>query len=292
VAYHRWWYRERDPRGTGLVVSYHPWESGMDNSPAWDVPLAAVPPVTREYQRRDTQLVNAAQRPHKAEYDRFLYLVDLFKALEFDAEKIYEQSPYRVADFGLNAILQRATLDLIALCERYGDAGSAAELRIHADRARTALCACWSDGLNQYVSRDTITGAVLELPVHSGLLAWYARLDDHERSGRLQATLSDWLAKSAYCIASTHPEAEKFEPQRYWRGPIWPHVNWLIAEGCAHYGMTGLHDEIRARTLQLLSKTGLFEYFDPRTGEGYGGDNFSWTSAIVLYWLLDAPSLS
>lgn len=288
VAYHRWWYRERDPGQSGMVVSYHPWESGLDNSPAWDAPLAAVPPVSRSYERRDTQLVNAAQRPHKAEYDRFLYLVDLFKELEFDGAKIYQQSPYRVADFGLNAILQRATLDLVALCEAHGHGDWAAELRVHAERGRDALRACWSDALNQYVSRDTLTGATLEERVHNTFLAWYARLDDAQHSAKLQATLTEWLEKSRFGITSTHPDSPKFEPQRYWRGPIWPHMNWLIAEGCAHYGMSALYEQIRSTTLALLRQTGLYEYFDPATGEGYGGDNFSWTAAIVLYWLEDA----
>lgn len=290
VAYHRWWYSERDPERTGMVVSYHPWESGMDNSPAWDAPLAAVPAATREYQRRDTQLIDAAQRPHKAEYDRFLYLVDLFKQLDFDGAKIYAQSPYRVADFGLNAILQRATLDLVELCGQYGHADWADELRAHAERAKPALRACWSEELQQYISRDTLTDTPLKLQAHSGFLAWYARLEDAANSAKLQATLTDWLAKSQHGIASTHPEAAQFEPQRYWRGPIWPHVNWLIAEGCAHYGMNALHDQVRAGTLDLLSEAGLYEYFDPRTGAGYGGDNFSWTAAIVLYWLLDGKA--
>lgn len=207
MAYHRWWYRDRDPEQTGMVVSYHPWESGMDNSPAWDAPLSAVPATTREYQRRDTQLIDAAQRPHKAEYDRFLYLVDLFKALDFDPVKIYHQSPYRVADFGLNAILQRATLDLIALCEQYGNAGWADELRVHARRAEIALCACWSEELEQYISRDTLTNTWLALPVHSGFLAWYARLDNNANSRKLQTTLENWITSSSFGIASTHPGA-------------------------------------------------------------------------------------
>ena len=35
-AWHDYLYRERDPRGEGLVYIRHPWESGMDNSPMWD----------------------------------------------------------------------------------------------------------------------------------------------------------------------------------------------------------------------------------------------------------------
>ena len=31
-AWHRWFYRARDPAGTGLVAILHPWESGRDHS--------------------------------------------------------------------------------------------------------------------------------------------------------------------------------------------------------------------------------------------------------------------
>ena len=41
-AWHRYLATARDPEGSGLVTIYHPWESGTDNSPRWDDPLAAV----------------------------------------------------------------------------------------------------------------------------------------------------------------------------------------------------------------------------------------------------------
>jgi hypothetical protein len=31
-----------------------------------------------------------------------------------------------------------------------------------------------------------------------------------------------------------------------------------------------------------VAGAGFREYFDPRTGDGYGSDDFSWTSALVL----------
>jgi glycogen debranching enzyme len=286
VAYHRWWYRDRDPEGTGLVVSYHPWESGMDNSPAWDAPLSVVPPTTRAYQRRDTQLIDTSQRPHQSEYDRYLRLVDLFKELKFDARAIYKQSPYRVADFSLNAILQRATLDVVAMCDAHGHADWAAELRAHAERGRAALLACWNDELQQYNSRDTRTGEVLAQRTHGGFLAWYARLDDKAHFTALQENLEEWLDRSEYGIASTYPGSDKYEPKRYWRGPVWPHMNWLVAAGCEEAGLHALHNRIQTSTRKLLEKSGLYEYFNPQTGEGYGGDNFSWTAAVALFWLL------
>ena len=42
----------------------------MDNSPAWDAPLARVPATTRAYRRRDLDHVDASMRPPKAFYDR------------------------------------------------------------------------------------------------------------------------------------------------------------------------------------------------------------------------------
>ena len=120
MAYHDWWYSDRDPDGTGLVCSYHPWESGMDNSPAWDEPLRRVPEVGWTYQRRDLGHVDSDQRPKKPEYDRYLYLVDFFKRAAFDSEHIYRECPYRVLDIGIIAILHRATRDLVALCEAAG----------------------------------------------------------------------------------------------------------------------------------------------------------------------------
>jgi hypothetical protein len=101
AAWHRWFYANRDPQGTGLVALLHPWESGRDNSVDWDVALARVPDdgVT-PYVRRDTQHVNAAQRPTKAEYDRYLWLVEHFRRLGWDNTKLHDASPFQVVDPG------------------------------------------------------------------------------------------------------------------------------------------------------------------------------------------------
>ena len=37
-----------------------------------------------------------------------------------------------------------------------------------------------------------------------------------------------------------------------------------------------------ARTLELVARNGMHEYFDPNTGEGLGADQFTWTAALSL----------
>jgi glycogen debranching enzyme len=73
-----------------------------------------------------------------------------------------------------------------------------------------------------------------------------------------------------------------FEPKRYWRGPVWAVVNWMIADGFASNGEAALAAAIHDQTRRLIAEAGFSEYFDPTTGEGIGGADFSWTAAIYL----------
>ncbi len=69
VAWHAYLTTRRDLGGRGLVSVVHPWESGMDNSPAWDGPLAPVTPLPpTAFGRRDLAHAPAAERPTDADY--------------------------------------------------------------------------------------------------------------------------------------------------------------------------------------------------------------------------------
>ena len=119
--WHRWFYANRDPQKVGLVAILHPWESGRDNSIDWDEALARVPTDGVEpYQRRDTQHVNAAERPTQAEYDRYLWLVQKFRSLGWDNAKLHEASAFKVVDPGFNAILIRSDEALAELADALG----------------------------------------------------------------------------------------------------------------------------------------------------------------------------
>ena len=281
LAYHRWWLRDRDPEALGLCASYHPWETGMDNSPAWDAALLGVPRATRAYKRKDTGHVDASQRPTQDDYDRYVYLMDFFKECRYEPSTLFERSPFIVVDFGINALLARACADLAQLCAEYGLSNEAAEMGEAARRMRQGLESLWSPVLGQYLSRDLRSGKLLECRSASGFLAWYAGLAG---AGRSQEQLASSLAANPYGIASTHPKDPAYDPKKYWRGPVWPHINWLIALGLSESGLDQLAERLRAMTFDLLQRHGFREYFHPGTGEGYGGSQFSWTAAVSLFW--------
>ena len=83
-------------------------------------------------------------------------------------------------------------------------------------------------------------------------------------------------------VPSTPAFSPAFEPKRYWRGPVWAVVNWLIADGLRLNGADDLARRIERGTVQAIEKAGFCEYFDPTTGEGLGGDTFSWTAAAYM----------
>ncbi|MCI0713063.1 MAG: hypothetical protein L0154_23105 [Chloroflexi bacterium] len=82
-------------------------------------------------------------------------------------------------------------------------------------------------------------------------------------------------------VTTTPTDAETFAPDLYWRGNVWPCVNWLIYKGLRRYGYDALAEELAARSLALLEQSGFWEYYHPITGHGLGGKQFSWAAVMV-----------
>ena len=88
----------------------------------------------------------------------------------------------------------------------------------------------------------------------------------------------------SYMMPSLDPDDAGFQMIRYWRGPVWAVVNWMIGTGLADAGHIELSVKIREDTLALISICGFYEAFSPIDGTGSGGSDFSWTAAIWLLW--------
>jgi ABC-type sugar transport system ATPase subunit len=286
LAWHRWWRAARDPTGSGLVSVLHPWETGRDNSPAWDEALARVPTETSTpVERRDTTHVDPSMRPRGEEYQRFIHLVDLYRNTGWQPARMLAETPFRIADIATNSILLRAEGDLRALASRFGRPGDASEIASRADHMKAAIGRLWSAQHGLFVSLDQITGAPIEVATSAGLLPLYAGAAEAERIRAMLATLRRWAGQVRFLVPSMAPDDARFDPLRYWRGPVWAMMNWMIAEGLADAGETAMANELRHATRTLIAQSGFSEYFDPRDGRGIGGTNFSWTAAIYL--LLD-----
>lgn len=285
AKWHDWFFRCRDPLGTGLVALIHPWESGRDNSIDWDEAFDRVPTVgVTPFVRRDIQHADPAHRPTQAQYERYIWLVQLYRSLGWDNAKLHDASPFQVVDPGFNGILLRACVDVSDLAAELGLAETAARSRIQADKGLAAMESLWSEDNGQYLCFDRKFGALISSPSVGGILASFAPIPP-ERAKAIAATLAALGDKVRYLVPSHDPAAPQFDALRYWRGPVWLIVNYMIADGLAQAGQPAIVERIVADSVALIEQSGFAEYYSPIDGTPCGGGRFTWTAAMVMEFL-------
>jgi glycogen debranching enzyme len=268
---------------TGLVAVLHNWETGSDNSPAWDAALARVPTTTSTpIRRRDTSHVDPGMRPSDVDYHRYIHLVDAYRAAGWDPERQWALAPFKVADVQTTAILARATEDLAALAGALGSDRDAAELGDLRQRLRAGLSQQWRPALGRFVSHDLIAGRDIETPTQAGFVPLLALDLDGPARTAVSAEMTRWLDDVRLGLPTVPRSSPAFEPRRYWRGPVWAIMNWLLILGLVRNRLPDLAERLRAGTLDAIERAGFAEHFDPLTGEGGGGLTFSWTAAASL----------
>lgn len=290
VASHRYFYRQRDPRGTGLVYIRHPWESGLDNSPSWDPPLRRIqiekdklPP----YRRKDLKHgIPVEQRPKDEDYDRYVYLVDLFRRLRYDEAAMFTECPFLVQDVLFNAILCRSDGDLAEIAGLIGeDPEEMEEWRTATDRAlRRDL---WSEERGQFDPLDMIAGEKIPTCTASSFMPLFSSSPSKDQAEELyrkidSASFCALHQGNCFTIPNYDMSSDDFDSRNYWRGPVWININWMLSQGLRNYGYREKSDAMKKDLIQLPIRFGFHEYFDSVTGKGYGSDSFSWTAALFL----------
>ena len=284
-AYHLWWINERSSKYEGLVQSYHPWESGMDNSPAWDKALAAVPAVSTKYQRKDTNLIAEEQRPHNSEYDRYLYLVNVFKENNFNSEAINTNTPYKVLDIGIISLFFKSNLALTEIAKLL-KTDLDKEIVEFQKATLNNIAHLFNNTTDLFHSYDILADKQIVNYSSSSFLTLFAGLANEKQAQKMDKLIQQWQQTNNYSLASYDSKAQLFEPKRYWRGSIWIHINWMIALGLSDYNFNSTSYSLSESSLKIIEKSRFSEYYSPIDAYPCGGDNFSWTAAVALYWLV------
>jgi hypothetical protein len=180
-AQHDYLLRERCD-GNGLVVIAHPWESGQDNSPAWDRELAAVPLPDRPdgplagHRRHDLDHVAAAERPTGADYARYIAIAEAYRDHGYRDADALPTHPFVVVDPLFNALLAWAEEALARIADALGEPSEPHRRR--AGQIRDALVArCYDPAAGTFRALDRRGAPIPECTV-SGLTPLVLDLPD------------------------------------------------------------------------------------------------------------------
>lgn len=303
LRYHGWLYRERDPHNEGLVVLIHPWETGLDNTPPWinemhhnSTPLwIRLIKMLRLYRifdlfRQDTKLVPAAQRMNTSVSLVLFHVQRRLRRKKYDSLEILRRSHFSINDVFYNSLLIRNNQILEDIAREINET-IPLNLRQSFEKAEKALETLWSEEDECYYSRNYVTKEWIKEPYIGSLAPLYSGAISKTRAKKLVQSLKNQLDFwPRYPVPSVPLSSRWFKDDHYWQGPTWVNTNWLIIDGLRQYGYLSEADFIKQRTLEMVDKSGMREYFSPIDGRPEGADNFSWTAALTIDLLSEKPS--
>ena len=275
-----WFFNYRDTNKIGLVSIIHPWESGLDNSPIWDSSLDKVKiEENLKYERRDLNVSRSSNRPLKKDYDGYITLLNQFKKDKYNPSKIVNDSMFNVIDIGFNSILIRATKDLVEVAKKFNL--DFADLKNKISKSEESLIKFYKDEEHSFFSYDFKNHNLIKVDAISNYFVLFANLRNEDINNKIINKLKEYNSQNEYFFTTVNPKDKTFEETRYWRGPVWINSNWIVCQGLLDKDKN-FSNLIKNKTLELLENKKFHEYYNYKTGECLGANNFSWSAALYL----------
>lgn len=268
--FYDWCATARDPDGDGLIAVLQPDETGLDHSPKFDAVLGI----------SDEEHASFTAAWHR--------VADPYEQVGRDLEQMFAMDRFVVEDVMVNTIYAENQRVLADLLERVGDTDAASDFRRRAARTADALVQrCWDDERGLFLDLYGADETPLPLNTVTCLFPLVLESLDPTIGERLVAHLTD---EDEYAAAYPVPSVAMNEPSYrpgtvggtlVWRGPTWINANWYLTRGLRRHGYDELAWHLVDRSVGLIERSGFREYYDPRTGDGNGAVDFSW-SALAL----------
>jgi neutral trehalase len=293
ATYHSWIYKERNLKGDGLFSAVHPWETGMENTPTWMQHMRSIDwgkvagmrhTLDRAMQgiRPDTKEVDAEER---ASTDEGLLYIDALLRLvstRYDRHKIADTYPLHIQDVHMNSILIRNNEILQELAQEVSIALPDI-LQENMASTRKNIETLWDEKDAMYYPRDAVTGYPIKVATIASLMPLYSGAILPERAEALMGHARDPASFGLRHGIPTVPKNSPFyRERRFWSGPSWVNMNWLLSDGQRRMGYSDESKTLASKTLDTIAIGGMKEYFSAKTAEGLGAKNFSWTAALAI----------
>jgi len=282
--FHDFLFTYRDPYGENIITIIHPWESGLDNSPVFDLDNNYALKELDEFgiqqqikDRQDIKKVVREFRPGEKDYNVYGKLIGFYKKYSYSQSILSKISPFRVQDILYNVLL---CLSLESLIRSYKilstiivDNSYNALIQKNENKLKLLKSSIksklynksednfysYSLNLNKHIKENTIQTLIANL---------YFCNDNQEMVNVINA-----YQNSEYLnFLSTSNLSDKFNQIKYWRGPVWPVTNWIVIEIIKR----------KDKKLALKFSKELLELIS----EGYNVDNTKKNAEKLMYFNL------
>lgn len=280
-----WFVDTRSPDGDDLVVIIHPWESGLDASPAYDPALGVTNPQPKfqdiypkflelimtykwHYHWNQTQIVNLHKNPWP--------IIDGF---------------FIVKDVGVNSVLAHGFGVLSDLALEIGDQDLSERLRLRQMRIEKAIISkCWQPALRRFVSLYKDKKGNEQIAPAETIQTLFPILLDSIPSEILNEVVSNHMLNESkfwrkYPLPSVSASDPAYNPiftiDLMWRGPTWAANNYFVSEGLLKHGLNSEANRLLDRWISLYAESGIFEMYNPDTGAPYGVPGLGMSASIV-----------
>ncbi|MEZ9593976.1 trehalase family glycosidase [Shewanella sp. 10N.261.52.F9] len=276
VAYHEWWYHNRDNNNNGLAeygANLHPmhlnqdgtvnieavieaaaWESGMDNAPRFDVDGE----LSIWQNSRADQLVGYSVSQESVDLNAYLY-----------AEKRFLQQIAEVLNY---ADVQRWDVEATRLAKQI-------QMQMYDPESGFF-----------YDIRYSATGSQLMIAQGKGVEGWLPLWAGAASNAQAKIIVERHLAKNQFGTLIPFPtvsaDSPNFAAAQYWRGPVWLDQALFGLQGIERYGYRSqarlLANQLISQGEGILGQSPIRENYHPLTGEGLHCTNFSWSASVLL----------
>ncbi len=253
-----WKYRRLE---NGLLFILHPWESGADHSPRWDSWIA---PKGEQLPMYDREVWES--------YD------DLYvKAASYSPEGDAQWSDrFVVAPAAFNAIAAHAAARLFLLTGEEKWHRRSTELGDAMDQI------LWDESSGLFIDYPVVGGGVsARIPTLDGVLGALAT-NSASRASKVLDQLSDRRRFAApYGPRYLPVDHERYQPDKYWRGPAWPQLNYLLFLACRRWGLDHHAVQLADVTRRGVRSAGFSEFWNPETGQSLAPGRQTWSAIVV-----------
>ena len=178
-----------------------------------------------------------------------------------DDSPMYEDVPFskekntlELQDVGLNSLYIADCEALAGMAAVLGRKKEEKELRERAERFRREMEKLWDEEIGLYLNRRTDTGEMSKRLSPTLFYPLLAKAPSRERAKRMvedhffnpDEFYGEWMLPS---IARNDPD---FESQRYWKGAVWPPLNFLTYLSMRNYGMEKARKELAGKSMRLF----------------------------------------